>query len=94
ALVLCALFLQINPFAICAMAALIVLHEITVYIDLRYASTTRVITPKNRWCIACSRWRLSWALPSSASLIRARLLHSLTAKAAFCPYTVSPRCSR
>ncbi|MDR5755059.1 MULTISPECIES: hypothetical protein [unclassified Caballeronia] len=45
ALVLCALFLQINPFAICAMVALIVLHEITVYIDLRYASTTRVITP-------------------------------------------------
>ncbi|EKS71407.1 MULTISPECIES: hypothetical protein [Caballeronia] len=43
--VLCALFLQINAFAIVAMAALIVVHHLTVYADLRYASATRVITP-------------------------------------------------
>ena len=45
AIVLCALFLTINAFAICAIAALIVVHEFTVYIDLRYASRQRVITP-------------------------------------------------
>jgi hypothetical protein len=43
--VLCALFLQINAFAIAAMAALIVVHHLTVYADLRYASATRVIAP-------------------------------------------------
>jgi hypothetical protein len=45
AIVLCALFLDINAFAICAIAALIGVHELTVYADLRYASTVRVITP-------------------------------------------------
>ena len=45
AIVLCALFLAINAFTICAMAALIVAHEFTVYCDLRYASGNRVITP-------------------------------------------------
>ncbi|MDR5841740.1 hypothetical protein [Caballeronia sp. LZ031] len=45
ALVLCALFLQINPFAICAMAALIVLHEITVYIDLTKLALARTVAP-------------------------------------------------
>jgi hypothetical protein len=44
-ILLCALFLDINAFAICAIAALIVIHELTVYADLRYASTARVITP-------------------------------------------------
>ncbi|BAO92623.1 hypothetical protein [Caballeronia cordobensis] len=42
-IVLCALFLDINASAICAIAALIVLHELTVSADLRYASTARVI---------------------------------------------------
>ncbi|SAK75734.1 hypothetical protein AWB76_04955 [Caballeronia temeraria] len=45
AIVLCALFLTINAFAICTMAALIVVHEFTVYFDLRYAGGQRVITP-------------------------------------------------
>ncbi|SAK75229.1 hypothetical protein AWB76_04873 [Caballeronia temeraria] len=44
-LVLCALFLTINAFAICTMAALIDAHEFTVYFDLRYAGGQRVITP-------------------------------------------------
>ncbi len=34
-----------NAFAIVTIAALIVVHELTVYADLRYASATRVITP-------------------------------------------------
>ncbi|SOE47771.1 hypothetical protein SAMN05446927_0239 [Caballeronia arationis] len=42
---LCALFFTINAFAICAIAALIVVHEFTVYFHLRYASGQRVITP-------------------------------------------------
>jgi hypothetical protein len=44
-IVLCALFLTINAFAIYAMAALIVVHQVTVYFDLRYASSQRVISP-------------------------------------------------
>lgn len=41
-IVLCALFLDINASAICVIAALIVLHELTVSADLRYASAARV----------------------------------------------------
>src|SRR4051812_1482633 len=43
--ILAALFLQINAGVILLMIACFILHEATAYLDVRYASATRGVTP-------------------------------------------------
>ena len=43
--VLLALFFQINALVIAVMIAALVLHELTTWFDLRYASTMRAVSP-------------------------------------------------